>query len=111
MAEAHKLQGSSRVTTNRPRAVPPSTTLRLPFSPRDDSQTASRTAEEALRFAELPGDRHKEAAIHSNLADHLHADGRDEESGRHLEHSAALVVEIGLKPDARVPEIWMLTER
>lgn len=35
------------------------------------------------------GDRHREAALHNNLADLLHAQGRDGEAMTHLEADAA----------------------
>jgi tetratricopeptide (TPR) repeat protein len=40
--------------------------------------------EAALELCSRQGDRHREAALHNNLADLLHADGRREEAMAHL---------------------------
>jgi hypothetical protein len=67
-------------------------------------------AQEALAIVEHIGDRHKQAALHSNLADLLHAAGDEDAVAGHLTESAALFAEIGVAQDAFEPEIWMLTE-
>ena len=57
------------------------------------------------------GDRHREAALHNNLADLLHQAGDDEGSMAHLKEAVALFAEIGepgsLPTNA---EIWKLAE-
>jgi DNA-binding SARP family transcriptional activator len=64
-------------------------------------------ARDALEQSEALGDRHREAALHNNLADVLQALGLREEAMRHLKRSATLFSEIG---GAREPEVWKLVE-
>jgi len=64
-------------------------------------------ARDALEQSETLGDRHRQAALHNNLADVLQALGKHEEAMRHLKRSAALFCEIG---GAREPEVWKLVE-
>lgn len=54
------------------------------------------------------GERHLEAAIENNVADQLHAVGRDDESMEHLKRAVALFAEIGGRPGEFEPEIWKL---
>jgi hypothetical protein len=56
------------------------------------------------------GDRHREAALHNNLADLCHALGRSEEAMAHLKQAVNLFAEIGADLDERQPEIWKLVE-
>ena len=55
------------------------------------------------------GDRHREAALRNNLADPLHAGGREEEPMEHLKRAVAIFAEIG-EDGALQPEIWKLSE-
>ena len=66
-------------------------------------------AEEALALCERLGDRHREAALHNNLADLLKAAGRQSESMRHLKRAVTLFAEIGA-PQELEPEVWKLVE-
>jgi hypothetical protein len=50
------------------------------------------------------------AALHSNLADTLHAAGDDVKSRWHLTESARLFAEVGLEEGEWEPEIWKLSE-
>jgi tetratricopeptide (TPR) repeat protein len=63
--------------------------------------------EVALELRSRQGDRHREAALHNNLADLLHADGRREEAMAHLKHAVAIFAEVG-EPGTLEPEIWKL---
>ena len=74
-----------------------------------DLDRAQQLAQRALELCASVGDRHREAAMHSNLADLLRAAGRTAEAERHLRLSAAIFAVIG-EPDELQPEIWMLTE-
>jgi hypothetical protein len=58
--------------------------------------------------AEL-GDRHREAALRSNLADLHHRAGRQEQSMTQLKGSAAILAEIGGETEV-MPEVWKLVE-
>jgi tetratricopeptide (TPR) repeat protein len=64
-------------------------------------------ATRALEESEALGDRHREAALHNNLADVLRAVGRGDEAMRHLKRAATLFSEVG---GAREPEVWKLVE-
>jgi tetratricopeptide (TPR) repeat protein len=72
-----------------------------------EAEKALPLATRALEESETLGDRHREAALHNNLADVLRAVGRNDESMRHLKRSVTLFSEIG---EAREPEIWKLVE-
>ena len=72
-----------------------------------EAEKALPLATRALEESETLGDRHREAALHNNLADVLRAVGRQEESMRHLKRAVTLFSEIG---GAREPEIWKLVE-
>lgn len=54
-------------------------------------------------------DRHREAALHNNIADVLHAAERDDEAMEHLKRAVALFADIG-GSDGRQPEIWKLID-
>lgn len=64
---------------------------------------------EALGLCTSVGDRHREAAMRNNLADPLHAGGREEEPMEHLKRAVAIFAEIG-EDGALQPEIWKLSE-
>jgi DNA-binding SARP family transcriptional activator/predicted ATPase len=66
--------------------------------------------ESALRLCVAQGDRHREAALHNNLADLLHLAGRPEEAMAHLKQAVTIFAEIGAEAGALQPEIWKLTE-
>jgi hypothetical protein len=55
------------------------------------------------------GDRHREAALHNNLADLLHVVGRQEEPMGHLKRAVGIFAEIGEEGELQ-PEIWKLAE-
>lgn len=55
----------------------------------DEAATSTDLTGAALGLCASQGDRHREAALHNNLADLLHAQGRDEEAMTHLEDDGA----------------------
>lgn len=69
---------------------------------------ALESAREALTLAEHQGDRHRLAALHSHLADLLHAAGRGDEALAELRTSAVAFADI--HGSASRPEVWTLTE-
>ncbi len=69
---------------------------------------ALETAREALALAERQGDRHRLAALHSHVADLLHAAGREDEAIAELKLSAAAFADV--QGSAVRPEVWTLTE-
>jgi predicted ATPase len=75
-----------------------------------DPDAALARAGEALELSRAVGDRHAEAAIHGNLADALHAAGREDESREHQRSAAAILADIGASAGDWRPEIWKLAE-
>ena len=76
-------------------------------------ELALRLAQRALDLCARVGDRHREAAMHSNLADLLRAAGRTDEAMGHLRLSAAIFADVGEpgETDGELrPEIWKLVE-
>ena len=61
----------------------------------------------ALDLRAAQGDRHREAALHNNLADLMHAAGQHEDAMRHLKLAVAIFAEVGLEGEPR-PEVWKL---
>jgi tetratricopeptide (TPR) repeat protein len=70
---------------------------------------ALEAADEALNLGSEVGDQHRVAALHTNMADLLHADGQYEAAMAHLKEAARrfAAVDVG---DASRPEIWTLVE-
>ena len=70
---------------------------------------ALEVAAEALELGRELGDQHRVAALHTNLADLLHAAGQGEAAMAHLKEAARrfAAVDVG---DAPRPEIWTLVE-
>ncbi|SFI59416.1 MULTISPECIES: ATP-binding protein [Microbacterium] len=66
------------------------------------------TAREALALAQRQGDRHRLAALHSHVADLLHAAGREDEAIAELKLSAAAFADV--QGSTARPEVWTLTE-
>jgi tetratricopeptide (TPR) repeat protein len=64
----------------------------------------------ALDLCSEQGDRHREAALHNNLADLLHQAGREPESMEHLKLAVTLFAEVGDGEAAMQPEVWKLVE-
>jgi len=75
-----------------------------------DDELALELGGRALALCARQGDRHREAALHGNLADILHGAGRSEEAMGHLKQAAALFAEIGGDAGELQPEIWMLVD-
>jgi tetratricopeptide (TPR) repeat protein len=64
----------------------------------------------ALSLCSQQGDRHREAALLNNLADLLHAAGREAEAKEYLRKSVVIFAEIGVDAGEQDPEIWRLSE-
>ncbi len=75
-----------------------------------DQAGAVEAAARALSLLEPVGDRHQLAALHSNLADALHAAGEEDLARRHLTESARMFAEVGVEDGQWEPEIWKLSE-
>ena len=76
---------------------------------RDDGRAIELT-ERALRLCTAQGDRHREAALHNNLADLFHRGGDVEASMAHLKQAVAIFAEIGGEDGEMQPEVWKLVE-
>jgi DNA-binding SARP family transcriptional activator/tetratricopeptide (TPR) repeat protein len=66
-------------------------------------------AAEALELGSELGDQHRVAALHTNLADLLHADGQREPAMAHLKEAARRFASVDVGGAPR-PEIWTLVE-
>jgi tetratricopeptide (TPR) repeat protein len=64
----------------------------------------------ALALCQQLGDRHREAALHSNLADLWHDLGEEAFSREHFRQSVLIFRELGEQDGNWQPEIWKLTE-
>ena len=72
-------------------------------------EEALTIAGDALRLGTERGDVHRVAALHSNLADLLHAAGDEEAALAHLKTAAGLFASIAVGGEQR-PGIWTLVE-
>jgi len=70
---------------------------------------ALTAAAEALELGRELGDQHRVAALHTNLADLLHADGQRDAAMTHLKEAARRFASVDVG-DAPRPEIWTLVE-
>ncbi len=84
--------------------------LALVYQALGDNAQALTLAQRALDIVTREGDRHRQAALHNQLADLYHALGRAEDSMRELKQSVAIYAEIGGATGAWQPEIWKLEE-
>jgi DNA-binding SARP family transcriptional activator/tetratricopeptide (TPR) repeat protein/energy-coupling factor transporter ATP-binding protein EcfA2 len=81
--------------------------LALVEAARGDRVAAIALLESALQACRRIGERHLEAVVENNLADQLHAVGRQEEAMDHLKMAVTAFAEIGAR-DELEPEIWKL---
>ena len=85
--------------------------LSLAYADHDELERALIYAQAALELCVLQGDRHREAALHSNLADLYHSSGNEAQSMAHLKQAVVIFSEIGASEAERPrPEIWKLTD-
>jgi tetratricopeptide (TPR) repeat protein len=70
---------------------------------------ALAAAAEALELGSELGDQHRVAALHTNLADLLHADGQHDAAMTHLKEAAKRFASVDVG-DVPRPEIWTLVE-
>jgi len=70
---------------------------------------ALTAAAEALELGHELGDQHRVAALHTNLADLLHADGQRDAAMTHLKEAARRFASVDVG-DAPRPEVWTLVE-
>ncbi|HYU83034.1 MAG TPA: tetratricopeptide repeat protein, partial [Candidatus Polarisedimenticolia bacterium] len=75
-----------------------------------DPVRAVELTREALAAAAVLGDRHREAALHNNLADLLHRAGKQDEAMRELRRAARLFSEVGGEEGTMQPEVWKLVQ-
>jgi len=72
-------------------------------------EEALTAAAEALELGRELGDQHRVAALHTNLADLLHADGQRDAAMTHLKEAARRFASVDVGNAPR-PEIWTLVE-
>ena len=73
------------------------------------AEEALAMAAKALELGSELGDQHRVAALHTNMADLLHASGRGEAAMAHLKEAARRFASVDVG-DAPRPEIWTLVE-
>jgi tetratricopeptide (TPR) repeat protein len=73
-----------------------------------DSERALSFAQRALDLCRRLGDRPCEAALHSNIADLLHALRGPEGAMEHLKAAAAIYADVARDADTWFPEVWKL---
>ena len=83
--------------------------LALTHADRGELSRALELAKTALARCRRRGDRHREAALLNNLADHLRASGRHDEARAHVAEAVTLFADIG-RPNQLEPEIWKLVD-
>jgi Tfp pilus assembly protein PilF len=81
--------------------------LALVHRRRGELDVAETLTREALERCARLGDRHREAALHNNLADLLHDQGRGEEAMAHLKQAVEAFADVGDRDELR-PAIWQL---
>jgi tetratricopeptide (TPR) repeat protein len=84
--------------------------LALVYKAKGAREQAITLTRSALSLSITHGDRHREAALHNNLADLLYAEGRLEDSMHHLKQAVSIYAEIGVEAGTVQPEIWKLAE-
>ena len=84
--------------------------LALAVSQAGDVERGIGLLQLALADTQRRGDRHREAALRNNLADLLHALGREEDAMAELKQAVALFAEVGGQAGEWRSEIWKLTE-
>jgi DNA-binding SARP family transcriptional activator len=83
--------------------------LALAYARAGETDAAMALTSRALDLCSEQGDRHREAALHNNLADLLHREGREAESMEHLKAAVAIFAEVG-DDGGMQPEVWKLVE-
>jgi DNA-binding SARP family transcriptional activator/Flp pilus assembly protein TadD len=73
-------------------------------------ERAIKLAYEALTLSIELGDRHREAAVRSNLSDLLRASGDQNGAMNQLKQAVSIFAEVGLDTGTWQPEIWKLVE-
>jgi tetratricopeptide (TPR) repeat protein len=77
---------------------------------RGEPAAAAATAREALELGRTLGDLHREAALHNNLADILHAAGQTEQALELQRSAARLFAGVGTGDGGLDPGVWRLVE-
>lgn len=101
-------QALAGCTTWRSRSPPPTTSLRRtpPPGPWSGRCRSPRPPSSAPRCS---GHRHRQAALHNNLADLLRASGRNDDAMVHLKQAVTLFADID-EQEAPQVEVWKLAE-
>ena len=80
-------------------AIAAGNALALVEAEADDPEAAIVLLEAALATSRRTGELHLEAAVENNLADQLHAVGRQDEAMVHLKRAVALFADVGGRPE------------
>jgi len=77
---------------------------------RGELELALGLTDTALELCAAQGDRHREAALHNNKADLLHALRQPEDAMSQIKAAVAIFAEVGAAEGMMQPEIWKLAE-
>jgi tetratricopeptide (TPR) repeat protein len=75
-----------------------------------DDVAAVALLQRALDACRRIGDRHREAALLSNLGDAQFALGEAAEAAASVKESALIMAQIGMEGERFIPEVWKLSE-
>lgn len=92
------------------RVVAAMNNMALAYGDLDRHAEAVHILEEAVERCRKIGDRHREAALLSNLGDAQFAQGYRDAAAGSVKRSAAILSEIGIEGEKLIPEVWMLRE-
>ena len=79
--------------------------LSLVYADCNELDQALALTAQALAECAASGDRHREAALHNNLADLQHETGHHEEAMVHLKQAVTIFAEIGVESGSLQTEI------
>ncbi len=101
--------GEARLLTDPAAAVAALNNLSRVLAEAGRTGGALDASREALALGTSHGDRHRMAALHTNLADLLHATGDEDGAMDHLKSAASLFAAVDAGAEPR-PEVWTLVE-
>lgn len=109
-AREHLLAGLRLASDEAELEVAGLNNLALLYGAEGDVTAALEYASSALERCQRLGDRPREAALHSNLADLLHRQGNHQGAMEHLKAAAAIYADVARDADTWLPEVWKLSE-
>lgn len=109
-ASRHLTNALATAGDNLPARIAATNNLALALADEENFEESIRLTRSALEDCILLGDRHREAALRTHLADRLHANDQQAEAMEQLKLAVEIFAEIGMDAGELQPEIWKLTE-